>query len=816
MMRKYNGAISLFMVVILLTSFIFGGVFIDASRIVVARSKVRNAANSALRSSMSYYDKKLVGDYGLYGETNEDAQKQFEKYFKLNMKIKDENIKMFDYKITETTVTSDTPISNAKEFERQVMEYSKYRAPVTTTLLLIEKVKDVFINFKNASDKISNSTDALDDFKKQFKEDGNQIKQGLKSAKNNAVKQIKKSVDTYKNKLKDDKNYITELKNDIANQFKTIDDEFDSADTTLDKMVTDTENYRKTAQEGIDSINAEAKTSQSQIESTDGVGDFPTENGETDVAKQADNQVKGEQGTLRTKVNELKGKINNIKKEVNTLLSNLEATSGLCVAAKVKLEALKQTESAKRTEYNNKKNAFNNAWQAYSSSQNAEQAYNTAEEALRNSETAMNDLINATDISASAIINEYMNPETSSQYDSKKTEESKKKIRDNLKKGHSELENVFVSIDDYLTKVEQRNSALNAKNNSASLQTAYETAKREKEAAETEYNNAKAAREAQETVVKQYEKDIDSLSKQIKDKMSEIQDAVTPNVEDLNLVDMAKEKIKEELNKIDIVSALKDIFEQLTAEMDEYSENAGNKTEKEDNVDSALKNGILKKIKALCNYAKDFFGTFTNAEKLRNNAYMVDYVMDKCTYLTSQTNRNHHFKKGEVEYIIFGQKSQVANITACIGSITMMRFVINFIDYFITGPGDLIAKAVYALGRGAAKTCLDLRAMFIGNVDEGVGLCPSFDKLKLTYSDHLRLMLFFKLSQQQEKMKDTIYTNMNKTLKGGDINKLNTRMTAKVEVEVNMLVLPIFFGEFTGKHFRNGNYVIQDEITMRY
>ena len=43
-------------------------------------------------------------------------------------------------------------------------------------------------------------------------------------------------------------------------------------------------------------------------------------------------------------------------------------------------------------------------------------------------------------------------------------------------------------------------------------------------------------------------------------------------------------------------------------------------------------------------------------------------VMD----LTSQTSRNHYFEKGEVEYIIFGNKSQVAKITACIGTRTLM------------------------------------------------------------------------------------------------------------------------------------------------
>lgn len=813
-MRKYNGAISLFMVIILLSSFIFGGVFIDASRIYVAKSKVRNAANSALRSSMSYYSKPLVSEYGLYGAKESEADENFKKYFELNMKIKDEHLKMFDYNIVDAKVTAAVPITDSEEFEKQVMEYSKYRAPVTTTMMLVEKVKDVFANFKKASDKISDSTDALEEFKEQFKTDGKQISLGLKSAKDNAANQIKGIAEGYKNKLKDDKDYVKDVKSKIQDQFKSIEEEFKNSSNTLDKMVKDTETYRQSAKADVDSINSEAIATKEQIESTDNVGSYPTEEGETDVAKQADNQA-AEKGSLRTGVESLKGDIEKAKENVMKWTDELATATANWTAAKTTLETLKTAESGKKTEYDEKSSVFTSALSKYTNAKNAQTNYNTALQNKQNSETEMNSAIEAlnNDAAAMAAVNLYRDPTRSPDYDSRNSEQSKASIRAELKRSHSDLSGVFGKIDEFL-KCEKTLNDTPQGGDDVNLKAAYDSASKEKDTAEKEYNAAKEAREAQEKTVEKYETEIDTITGNISKEMQDIINKTVPDVKDLDVIDMAKDKIVSELKKVDIIDTVSKIKDALGGKMEKYQDSTG--ANGGDDVESSLSDGIIAKIKSLTKYAKDFFGTFTDAEKLRNNAYMVDYIMDKCTYLTSQTSRNHYFEKGEVEYIIFGNEEQWLNIVACIGTITMMRFVINFVDYFITGPGDLIGKAVYGLGRGAAKTCLDLRTMFISDISTGVGLCPSFSHLKLTYSDHLRLMLFFKFDQMQEKMKDTIYTNMKKTLKGGELNELNTEMTANVQVEVNMLILPMFFGVFTGEHFNNGNYVIKDSITMHY
>lgn len=812
-MRKYNGAISLFMIIITMTCFIFGGVFIDASRIIVAKNKVRNAMNSALRSSVSYYDKKLVGDYGLYGCDITEAQQNFSRYFAQNMITEDDTIKMFEYNIINSNISGNTPISDSAEFKRQVVEYSKYRAPVTTTMILIDKVKDVFLNLKKGADKIGESTDALEDFKEQFENDANQVKVGLRSAKETVSQNIKDVVRNNIDQIKEGGD-VTAIRNAINEQFSSMYDAFDTSEETMNKMQRDTENYRSQATDDINAINeinvgdeADAGLEEDRIPKADGE--------QTDIAQQADNKT-GENGSMRTEVSNMKSAVDAIKSRVDALVVELGRLSGNLVVEKNRLAQKQQEFQTAERDYDEKKRilnqtgekieAYNNAKEIYDRNEDKVIEYNEKIESARIAYADNTEFINA--------INTYINPLISNDYDSKNPKTSENNIRSALKNAYPELSQVFSNIDSLNTAVANREQASKAMANSGgeSLSSAYNSAQAAKNQAENTYNAKKGERDAQQAVVDGVVEDIDGVKRSIDAEMDNLKNVMVPSAPTLNIVDIAKDKITKAIKDVDLINSLNELYNSLNREMQTYTVSAI----QGDSADSKMHNGIIKKIKGICDYAKDMFKTFTEWDRFRDNIYMVDYIMDKCTYLTSKTPRNHYFEKGEVEYIIFGQKSQVGNIAAAVTTITLMRFAINFIDYFIKAPGDLIAKAVYALGRGAARTYLDMRNMLIAKPAEGVGICPSFDSLKLTYSDHLRLLLFFKFSNAQEGLKDTIYTNMEHTLSGGNINELYTRMTADVEVEVNMLILPIFFGEFTGTNFRNGNYVIRDKATLGY
>ena len=87
MRKKEQGAVTIFCIIVLFSIILLGGVMIDGSRILLARQIVRTSMNSAARSTLSYYSTDLVGDFGLYGVTEEDAKTQFKRYFENNLTL---------------------------------------------------------------------------------------------------------------------------------------------------------------------------------------------------------------------------------------------------------------------------------------------------------------------------------------------------------------------------------------------------------------------------------------------------------------------------------------------------------------------------------------------------------------------------------------------------------------------------------------------------------------------------------------------------------------------------------------------------------
>ena len=65
MRKREKGAVTVFCIIVLFSIVLLGGLFIDASRILLARQMVRSSMNSAARSALSYYSTELVGDFGL-------------------------------------------------------------------------------------------------------------------------------------------------------------------------------------------------------------------------------------------------------------------------------------------------------------------------------------------------------------------------------------------------------------------------------------------------------------------------------------------------------------------------------------------------------------------------------------------------------------------------------------------------------------------------------------------------------------------------------------------------------------------------------
>lgn len=173
-MDKNRGSVTIFMLLITTTFFVFAGLLIDLSRITLANYAVASAAQSATRSLMANYDKDLVADYGLYAIQNttiNDTNKIFRNYVEKNLNFTDKdsgifkNFSMLKLKTTDivsTAVELKDPIMQSDIFKGQVTEYMKYKGPLLAIDETLAKLKDFLTN------KISTSLlGKVDDAKKK-------------------------------------------------------------------------------------------------------------------------------------------------------------------------------------------------------------------------------------------------------------------------------------------------------------------------------------------------------------------------------------------------------------------------------------------------------------------------------------------------------------------------------------------------------------------------------------------------------------------------------------------------------------------------
>lgn len=215
--------------------------------------------------------------------------------------------------------------------------------------------------------------------------------------------------------------------------------------------------------------------------------------------------------------------------------------------------------------------------------------------------------------------------------------------------------------------------------------------------------------------------------------------------------------------------------------------------------------------------------------------YLIEYVMDKYTFLTSKTDRYHHFRKGEIEYILAGvdegnsynelNNTEYFAITKVLLQVWAIRLTIDAIDNFIRSsivfPPQRLA---FALVEGALDSSADMFKLLNG---EAIPICPnSFTAVKLKYSDHLRILLFMKPEEEiLRKARQLIQVNIKQTIDGRTgrsradfrLGDYSTMITAKVEAKVNLFFLPLLkVDKLAPDHFDEGRYIIRKQIYVGY
>ena len=329
---------------------------------------------------------------------------------------------------------------------------------------------------------------------------------------------------------------------------------------------------------------------------------------------------------------------------------------------------------------------------------------------------------------------------------------------------------------------------------------------------ESNISNAKKSMEDAKSEMETAKKNLDSS-------IESIDDDVKVDISDENTQIDVKETSKSPSdtfkdNEIfQAIEKLKGEAEKFTRKMDDVSS---------DGAEEMNDKGTFKMIRSIIDYAKNIARVCSNPESIRNECYMIDYIMERNTFLTSQSGYNHWFNKGEVEYIIFGMPTQIENIFAAVVSIFTVRFVIDTLNYFIKAKSpEIVTRIIEAATEGAVKACDDMKDMLIVPEGEdsapGCGLCPSFDKIKLTYSDHLRLFMLLKMGNNEQKLVNAMSNTLTNEKKGKGLDELYTRINCHAEVEVNLIILSMFNIDLPeGGNFRNGKYVIREDFVDGY
>lgn len=139
---KHKGTIAVFLTLILVPTFIFSGVMIDGSRILASKNMISGAGDLAMNAALSNYNKKLNETYGLLAMANtaEEVESIIQDYFEISLNACGVSQEDFSKALVYLELTQggfsasdvvNTEIYRTEVLKQEILEYMKYRAPVT-------------------------------------------------------------------------------------------------------------------------------------------------------------------------------------------------------------------------------------------------------------------------------------------------------------------------------------------------------------------------------------------------------------------------------------------------------------------------------------------------------------------------------------------------------------------------------------------------------------------------------------------------------------------------------------------------------------
>ncbi len=146
-----RGVITVYFCLILTGCFLLAGVLTDAVRILHGYSRVNMALESSVRSVLACYDRELISGSGIFALNAKDPeiQKLFIKYLKANLATKG-SFARYTVDETETRIQGYEWLTKDDVLKSQIMEYMKYRVPLSAAKSIIDKFDELNLNEKHA------------------------------------------------------------------------------------------------------------------------------------------------------------------------------------------------------------------------------------------------------------------------------------------------------------------------------------------------------------------------------------------------------------------------------------------------------------------------------------------------------------------------------------------------------------------------------------------------------------------------------------------------------------------------------------------
>ncbi|QNU65688.1 hypothetical protein EHE19_012255 [Ruminiclostridium herbifermentans] len=141
-LKNNRGAITVFISIVLSAILLVVGVFTDAARINLAHSHILRANKTAISSILACYNNQLKDEYGLFGvfQDSDTILESYEYYLSKNLNIYDKKDFLYDFNIEQVNIIEQYNLENRTLFEKQIIEFMKYRAPYELADDLLTKI----------------------------------------------------------------------------------------------------------------------------------------------------------------------------------------------------------------------------------------------------------------------------------------------------------------------------------------------------------------------------------------------------------------------------------------------------------------------------------------------------------------------------------------------------------------------------------------------------------------------------------------------------------------------------------------------------